>query len=1024
MPFRNLTDNEVNTEFQTPRQICIDKFSNNGFLEHVKNVIENTQSAIEIGKYFDIDQCNTLMSRTPSSLTVYHMNVRRIAKNRAGLLAFLSTMSKKFDILILTEVGDDANNYLYDDFSSDYNIFTCLPESNKYGGVAILVNNLIEDIKIRDDLSCKKQCDCSRCICENLWIEFNMAKTKYILGAVYRHPNGNTTHFTQSLTSTLDKIDPSASAIFAGDLNIDLMKFEVSASFDYYTTLATHGFVPYIVSPTRVTDYSATLIDHVFVKQPARQAPHDIKSGIIYCDLTDHLPSFILLSRLNKSQSHSRPLTRIFGDKNMAKFKTDLTNINWNLLLKGDATKNVQIFYDTIRTLYNKNFPLVRLSRKRYKDKPWINTNIKNCIKHKNKLYKKQLHKATLENILQYKAYRNRLTSLLRESEIAYYGDILHEQNNAITNFWKSFKYTLSPDKFTTKTRLRNLQVDNKTLTNDEDIADGLNNFFCTIGSKISEGLQTPTGHFRDYLKKRTKSSFFLSPASEHDIRREILALRPKKSPGPDNLTPKLIKQCVSQLTTPLTIIINQCINEATFPTEWKLAKVIALYKKNSRKLPENYRPISLLNCFGKIFEKIIYKQMIKFIDKHKILYLHQYGFRKHFSTCLALIDMIDKIKEAIDKNEYSLGIYLDIKKAFDSLEHSILIEKLEFYGFRGHISKLLQDYLTNRKQFTLANGCQSGTREITHGVPQGSILGPLFFLIYINDIQNVQSNVSPRLFADDTALIFHDNDISNLKLKAEEYLLKLYKWYLLNKLALSIDKSNFLLFHGKRKNPAINFQSLNIQGESINRCPSVKYIGLRLDETLSWRPHVDDLCKSLSKLFGIFYNIRHFLNDSLARGIYYAMIHSRIKYGIEVYGASSSVSLNKLQVIQNKLLKLLTKRPRETSTNIVHNELKILKVRDIYALSLQMFAHNCVHGKPVEPFMNYYTVHNSLHTHHTRSCDHLVINRFNTEIGRSTTHNASAFLWNKLPSDLKNLSDASNFKRSLIANYLEKYSH
>ena len=197
----------------------------------------------------------------------------------------------------------------------------------------------------------------------------------------------------------------------------------------------------------------------------------------------------------------------------------------------------------------------------------------------------------------------------------------------------------------------------------------------------------------------------------------------------------------------------------AKYPGQWKLDRVTALYKKKSRSLPENYRPISLLNIFGKVFEKHVYIRMMNFIDKHKILFVYQYGFKKKHSTSLALIDIIDKMKFFLAKKDYALGILLGITKAFGSINHDILITKLENYGFRGHSSVFLISYLSGRTQFTSLQSCTSDMRTISHGVPQGSILGPLLFLLYINDIQYVSREINLRLFADDTAIFLHHRD-------------------------------------------------------------------------------------------------------------------------------------------------------------------------------------------------------------------------------------------------------------------------
>ena len=543
-----------------------------------------------------------------------------------------------------------------------------------------------------------------------------------------------------------------------------------------------------------------------------------------------------------------------------------------------------------------------------------------------------------------------------------------------------------------------------------------------SIGGKICNNIKNNSISFASYLKNKINETFFMSPVTEDEVYKELIKLNPKKSSGSDNINPRILKACANELKEPLTYLYNECISHCYFPDPWKLAKVIALFKKGHRDLPENYRPISLLSCFGKILEKLVHKQMITFINKHKILYIYQYGFREKYSTTFALIDIIDKIKDALDNNEYAIGIFLDIKKAFDCIDHALLLSKLDHYGFRGHINDFLQNYLSSRSQFTIINNTCSTTENIYYGVPQGSILGPLLFLIYINDIQYVTTNTELRLFADDTALFMHNRDLDILTENITHEMANVKDWFISNKLALSLNKSNFILFHSKRKNPANHMNKIVVGSDAIHRVTNTKYIGLILDENLSWGPHINGICKSLHKFFGIFYNIRNFINASIARNIYFTTIYSRIQYGIEIYGSASKTLLNKLQIMQNKLMKILLRYNRRHSTNDLHNEMKILKVEDIYHRSLLTFVYKCIIEEPIDPFKHYFNLRTSIHNYNTRGQSDIHCRRTNTMIGQTTVRYKGATLWNRLNHELRGATSVAAFKNNVTTQLLEKY--
>ena len=283
-------------------------------------------------------------------------------------------------------------------------------------------------------------------------------------------------------------------------------------------------------------------------------------------------------------------------------------------------------------------------------------------------------------------------------------------------------------------------------------------------------------------------------------------------------------------------------------PDELKIALVTPIFKANEKNKFNNYRAIAVLSCFSKLLEKLMNKRLINFIEKNKILSKHQYGFRQNRSTEFAIIELLDKITRAIDKGEYTIGIFLDLCKAFDTINQRILIKKLEYYGIRGISQQWFQDYLTNRKQIVKYNQVRSKELTITSGVPQGSILGPLLFLLYINDIQHCSKIVSFILFADDTTISHSNKCLKTLNEIMQVEINKVAEWLDINKLSINTSKTKFILFRSYNKKQNFDI-TVEMNKEKLKQVKNTTFLGIVIDECLIWNEHVDLIGKKLLNL-------------------------------------------------------------------------------------------------------------------------------------------------------------------------------
>ena len=703
-----------------------------------------------------------------------------------------------FDIIILSEIGSDADFY----FSSILSDYTCvyeLPDGNNYGDVAVYVNPELS-VSERDDSKIVKTCTCSKCKVESVWIDVIKNNDTFTIGGVYRHPGCNPAHFDTVLEVTFNKIAKNETSVITGDMNINLLNIDWALTTDYISSVMSHGFIPYITRPTRITEYTATLVDHLFIKLPHHQMTAPVKAGILFNDMTDHLPIFAILSFQDKRLGSQRPKVRIFSDTNIEKFKDKIAMINWNHVLNHECGKiNCSEFYNDIHDIFSDSFPLVYVSRKRCKDKPWVTKGILTSIRRKNKLYRISIENPTDSNLIKYQEYRRILHSCLKAAEEIYYQQLLNDRGNSVKNLWKHFGPILNGSK-KHKRNISSLEMDGRRITNNQAIADAFNDFFSNVGSNLDRKIGKHNASFRQYLKDKVTNSFYFAPILESDVREEMLKMKVNKASGPDHISPKLIRSCNKVLTKPLALLYNLCISSSTFPDDFKKAKVIPLHMQLEKILVDNYRPISLLNCFSKLFEILVHKQVIGFLHKHALLYQYQFGFRKKHSTTLALIEIIDGIKNNINKGDITIGTYLDLRKAFDTVNHLILFEKLEHYGIRGMALAFFRSYLSNRKQYVSCNNTASYISTVEYGVPQGSVLGPLLFIVYVNDIVNAVHGVNIRLFADDTALLIHRKGVETIYNKMRDCLIRMSEWFKCNRLTLHLNKTSYSIFHGPKK--------------------------------------------------------------------------------------------------------------------------------------------------------------------------------------------------------------------------------
>ena len=448
---------------------------------------------------------------------------------------------------------------------------------------------------------------------------------------------------------------------------------------------------------------------------------------------------------------------------------------------------------------------------------------------------------------------------IIRRSKKAYYNRLLENNKNNIKGTWNILNKII---RNRTNSNYTDHIIENeRTITNMHEIVEGFNNFFVSVGPNLANEINPPLGGgVPQFTDERNPATIFLKSTNRKEIIDIVHKFNNKTSTDGNGIEMALIKKVISMVADPLTHICNLSLKTGTFPSQMKTAKVIPVYKAGDKHLFTNYRPISLLSQFSKILEKIFAARLDSFIDKHSILMDSQYGFRSGRSTTMALMELVEELTSSIDSNKYALGIFIDLKKAFDTINHDILLQKMERYGIRGVGLDWVKSYIENRQQYVQMGEYRSTSSPITCGVPQGSILGPKLFILYINDICKVSSILKYVVFADDTNIFCAGENIQQLLEEVSVELNKLKLWFDMNKLSLNLKKTKFMIF-GNKKIPLNTLVELKIDNVNLDRVYENIFLGVIIDHKFSWKPHIKYVRSKVARSVGILGKTRDVLN-------------------------------------------------------------------------------------------------------------------------------------------------------------------
>ena len=418
-----------------------------------------------------------------------------------------------------------------------------------------------------------------------------------------------------------------------------------------------------------------------------------------------------------------------------------------------------------------------------------------------------------------------------------------------------------------------------------------------------------------------------------------------------------------------------------------------------------------------------MHKRTLQFLEKKKVIYCKQFGFRANHSTDYAILSIVDLIQHAIDCQEFSCGIFLDFSKAFDTVNQNILIEKLDYYGIRGVTKDWFTSYLTNRYQYVSLGQTASELLSVSCGVPQGSVLGPLLFLIYINHFSNCSEILDFHLFADDANLFYKHKNLKVLESKVNNELVNIHTWLSANKLSLNIDKSNFIIFHPPQKKLPFHV-TLSLNGINLNQEYSIKYLGIVIiDSHLSWKSQVSYIAIKIKRNIGVLSKLLYYVNLDVLVKLYYALIYPFLIYGLISWGNTYSSTTQPLVILQKRAMRMITFSKYHEHSSPIFKHLNIVKLPDLVFLNIAVFMHKFHNRRLPSVFDTFFFQVNKKHNYNTRSASSLsyTLPKVRTNYGIFNLRFKGPKVWNSISDNLKTLS-ISNFKESLKYDLVKDY--